>query len=263
MKKTFTKVAFALMGLILFSACGDDDSATEEFSIANGNITPKFIKTMTSTDSSSGSNAALTTFNYDSSNRLISILSNEETTSFVFENGTLVNIIGDAANTLGDDDNLSIAQFYEAPYDAFELGEAREYDANLNPRIIDVYQDEFNQNSGSVERVTYTSTVEYEAQHNLFFYTMQAAGIIDVLDGVRLNLSMMPVPSEIAIARALLPVNNFKTITTRNAANEIVFTINATYVYDSDNYPTSATVTTVDIVNNETDTFNTTFTYKN
>ncbi|WP_159022505.1 hypothetical protein [Formosa sp. L2A11] len=44
----------------------------------------------------------------------------------------------------------------------------------------------------------------------------------------------------------MFPLNNPSQVIYRNQENEIVLTLNANYVYDDDNYPKSATLTSVD-----------------
>jgi hypothetical protein len=47
----------------------------------------------------------------------------------------------------------------------------------------------------------------------------------------------------------------------RDENNEIAYTINANYTYDSDNYPTSATISAAG--DNDSNVYNITFTYAN
>jgi len=60
----------------------------------------------------------------------------------------------------------------------------------------------------------------------------------------------------------LLPVNNVSGITYKDQDGSVVYQIDANYVYDEDDYPTSAVVTSTDIDSNEVFIYNGTYTYK-
>ena len=49
----------------------------------------------------------------------------------------------------------------------------------------------------------------------------------------------------------------------KNEEGEIMYTINANYSYDNENYATSATITSVDIESNEQNTYSAVFQYVN
>ena len=152
-------------------------------------------------------------------------------------------------------------ELYESPYDAFETGDVLEYDENGNPELLEFREDEYDYDMDDYVTKLYTAELVYDDAPNPFYYTLQAGGLIDVLDGVQLNFSVNPQLPEIVQARLLFPVNNLSQIIYKDEEGEIVYTINANFVYDEDNYPTSATVTAVSSDYDDQDTFTTTFTY--
>jgi hypothetical protein len=83
------------------------------------------------------------------------------------------------------------------------------------------------------------------------------------MDDVQLNFSMNPQVPEIVKARSLFPMNNPSQIVYKNEEGELIYTINISYVYDSENYPTSATVTNVSIEDSEESTYSAVFEYVN
>ncbi|MBC8643317.1 hypothetical protein H9W95_01900 [Flavobacterium lindanitolerans] len=108
-----------------------------------------------------------------------------------------------------------------------------------NPTDLRLFQE--NEYDGEIEE--FTAKVTYDTAPNTFFYTLKAAGIIDVLDNVELNLNMQSLPPEIVKAKLLLPVNNPIKVVIKNASGAVVSTTQTDYVYTSDKYPTSATIT--------------------
>ena len=72
---------------------------------------------------------------------------------------------------------------------------------------------------------------------------------------------MNPQIPEIVQARLLFPVNNLSQIIYKNEEGEIIYTTNANYVYDNENYPTSATITSMSVENSEQRTFSLIFEY--
>ena len=96
-------------------------------------------------------------------------------------------------------------------------------------------EEEYYIDSDSYVTKIYTADVSYDDTHNPYFYTLEAAGIIEVLDGVRLNFGIQPQVPEILKARMFFPVNNPSQIIYKNEEGDVVYTINANYVYDNDN----------------------------
>jgi hypothetical protein len=241
---------FLFTGLI--TSC--EKTATNEFEEANGQVHNKLIKNISVIsvqDEDSNKNYALT---YNKNNRLTTVSDGTETSVFIYQEEKL-------ANVAGQQDNLNIEELYESPYDAFETGEVEEYDANGNPHIILFFEEDYDYYSGNSEVREYRAEVSYDDTHNPYFFTLEAAGLIEVLDGVRLNFHMSPQVSDIVKARVLFPVNNPSSITYSNEEGEIIHTINIDYDYDDQNYPVSATATSVSLENQETNVYFSNFTY--
>jgi hypothetical protein len=249
------KSLIALLCISLFTLSCSEDSVSDEFNDANGNVQVKLIESISivsAQDSQENKNILLS---YTSNGLLNTITDGIETSIFVYDNNN------DLSNITGEGDNLSIEELYESPYDAFETGEVIEYDDNGNPRKIEFYEEEYDFNTDSYITKIYTAEISYDDTHNPYFYTLEAGGIIEVLDGVELNFSMNPQVPEIVQARLLFPVNNPSQIIYKNEEGEIIYTINVNYVYDNENYPTSATVTAVSIEDSEQSTYSAIFEY--
>lgn len=247
-----------LIGLLftsLFTLSCSEDSVTDEFNDANGNVDVKLIESISfvsGQDSQENKNILLS---YTSNGQLSSINNGIDTGIFIYDDNN------DLSNLTGGGDNLNIEELYESPYDAFEKGEVIEYDNNGNPKKIEFFEEEYDFNSDSYITKVYTAEVSYDDTHNPFFYTLEAGGIIEVLDGVQLNFSMIPQIPEIVQARLLFPSNNLSQIIYKNEEGEIIYTINANYVYDNENYPTTATITYISVEHSEQSTYFATFQY--
>ncbi|MFK7833265.1 MAG: hypothetical protein AB8B52_08315 [Winogradskyella sp.] len=222
------------LSLVVFMSC--EDSASEEFDDANPDAVARLIETVAVVSAQDPSENTTITVNYDANNRVSSITDGVDSSIFVYSNNELSNISGQG-------DNLNIEELYESPYNAFETGEVTQYDDNGNPTTITFYETEYDWSSNTDIELEYTAEITYDANPNPYFYTMQAAGIIAVLDNVELNLSMNPTSAEVIQARLLLPLNNIVSISYKDENGELVFNLAADYVYNSDNYPVSGTVT--------------------
>jgi len=253
MKKT-NYLFFALLTYCLAISC--EDSVSEEFEDINGNVEEKLIKSITvisAQDSEENKNIVLS---YDTNGRLNTITDGVDTSIFVYNNGELETITG-------QNDNLSIEELYESPYDAFETGQVLEYDDNGNPYKILFFDQYYDHDINDYVTVEFTATITYDNTPNPYFFTLKSAGIISVLDGVQLNFSLNPQVPEIVQARALFPVNNPSQIIYKDENGDIIYSMNVNYVYDSQNYPTSATVTAVSVEDNETSTYTSSYEYVN
>ena len=254
MKKTIYLITFFLTLILIFSC--SEDSVTDEFDEANGNVQEKFVQSVSITSAQDSQENKNITLSYNSNGSLNTISDGNETSIFVYENGELTNITGGG-------DILNIEELYESPYDAFEIGDVLVYDNNGNPKIIEFYEEEYDYDLGIYVTKVYTAELYYDNAHNPYFYTLEAGGIIEVLDGVQLNFSLNPQVPEIVQAKLLFPVKNPSQIIYKNEEGEIVYTINANYIYDNENYPTSATVTAVSIEDSEQSTYSVVFQYIN
>ncbi|MBF8150095.1 hypothetical protein ITJ86_09320 [Winogradskyella sp. F6397] len=250
------KSLIILLSLSFFTLSCSEDSVSDEFDNANGNVQEKLIESISiisAQDSQENKNISIS---YTSDGLLNTISNDIETSIFVYDNNDNLSNITGAGN-----DNLNIEDLYESPYDAFETGEVIQYDDNGNPKKIEFYEEEYDYNTNSYFTKIYTAEISYDNTHNPYFYTLEAGGIIEVLDGVQLNFSMNPQIPEIVQARLLFPVNNPSQLIYKNEEGELMHTININYSYDNENYPTSATVTAVSIQDSEQSTYSAIYQY--
>ena len=120
---------------VLIVACSSDDSATDEFNQANGNVQVKLIQSISIVSAQDSQENKNISFSYTSDGFLNTLSDGIDTSIFVYDdNDDLSNITG------GGNDNLNIEELYESPYDAFETGEVILYDNNGNPKKIEFYE---------------------------------------------------------------------------------------------------------------------------
>ncbi|WP_282112328.1 hypothetical protein [Maribacter stanieri] len=250
MKRINHLLLLSSIAVINFSC---EKSTSEEFEDVNGNVETKLITSIDvmSVEDPDESNNIL--FSYNGDLRLTSIYDGTETTNFTYEDGNLSNVTGNG-------DNGNVEELYESPYDAFETGQVEEYDENGNPSVLQFIEYDYDYMTGEEEVVYYTAEISYDNKPNPFYKTAEAAGMIDVLDQIKLNFAAAPQAEEILRAKALFPNNNPSQIVYKNAEGEIEYTINLSYTYDGD-YPTAATVSSVSADGGDNVTYLTTFTY--
>jgi hypothetical protein len=200
--------------------------STEEFTIANGQVAEQFVKRIDIFSSIPSENKSYT-INYDGAGRVSSITDGSQSRFFNYASSGSLDKISDG------DDALIINNLFQTPYCAFEIGDVLEYDNVGNPKRILVYEDGY----GSQ---ILTGEIIYDAAPNPFFYTLRAAGLLDVLDRVDLNMRYQsPV---IIKARLLLPLNNIIGGIFKNEQGITKYEVHATYQYSSARYPISATI---------------------
>ncbi|PIB33385.1 hypothetical protein BFP78_03750 [Gaetbulibacter sp. 5U11] len=239
--------------LAVFMSCSED-SATDEFNAANQNASVKLITNLSVVSAQDASDNQSVNINYNGNNQVANITDGVETSFLVYDNDNLTNVTGEG-------ETLNVEELYQSPYDAFETGEVLQYDSNMNPVSIRFLEEEFDFFNNTMNVVEYYAEIEYDATPNPFFYTLEAAGIIDVLDNVDLNFSMDVQAPEIVQARLLLPTNNIKKITYKDEDLTPIYQIVANYVYDAQNYPSTGTVTSTDLEDDSISVYTTTFTY--
>ncbi len=249
MKIKFLRVA-ALAVFIALTSCNKDDNASGNFEDANGNVAKKYIKKIQYTSTQDTSDNQTFTVNYDANGRVSNASDGMDTSVFVYDNDNL-------ANVTGNNDNLVVEEMFNSPYDGYEAGEVLEYDSKGNPVKVRLFERDDFTNDITDE---FIGELTYDNKPNPFFYTMEAAGIIKVLDQVELNFSMVPQASEIVKAKMLLPVNNLSKMVVKTTGGAVMSTIKSDYVYDNDGYPTSATFTQT--TDGETYISTATYTYK-
>lgn len=241
---------FSSVAILNFSC---DDSTSDEFEEVNGKVETKLISSIDVASAENSDDSSSIIFSYNSELQLNSIFDGTETTNFIYEDGNLANVSGNV-------DNGNVEELYESPYDAFETGQVEQYDENGNPSVIKFIEYDYDYMTGEEEVVYYTAEISYDDKPNPFYKTAEAAGLIDVMDQIRLNFAAAPQAEEIVRAKALFPNNNPSQVLYKNEEGEIEYTINMSYTYDGD-YPTTATVSTVSEYSDENETYVTTFTY--
>ncbi len=220
---------------LFFVSC-DDDSTSDEFNDANGGVAKKLIDRV---EYDIEGEDQIITVNYNADNKVTGVTDGTDVATLAYSNDELATVTAEADNP------FSIDELYQNPYDAFEEGQVEEYDEAGNPIIVSVIEEDYEFINGEFVETTekLTATISYDAAPNPFFYTFEAAGLIEVMDRVQLNFSMAPQSSELVKAKALFPINNVSGIIYKNEDNEEIGSLKIDYVYDAENYPTSATIT--------------------
>lgn len=254
MKSKFLSL-FALALMLCFSC--SDDSNSDNFIDDNPGAVSQLISSISVVSAQDPSENRTITINYDTANRVTSVTDGVETGVFAYENG-------DLANVQSGPDVFSVDELYEAPYDAFETGEVLTYNNDGNPVLLSFFETEFDWDTNMDVTVEYRAEIEYETQLNPYFFTIQAAGGIDIMDNVQFNFSANPNAPQLVQASALFPSKNIKKITYRDLDGNVLAELSMDYVYNANNYPTSATATSTeydDFDGEITSIFSLTYTY--
>lgn len=227
MKKSLFCLSLATFAAL--TSCSSDSSSE------NLPENEKYIHTVHVMNTGDGTDETVTV-NYNTDGSVSNVSDGTETSSFVYnDNNQLTTITGSS-------EPLSMSELYQSPYDGYEFGEVLQYDSNGNPKKLRLFERDYDGNI----MAEYTSDITYDSQANPFLHTLEAGGILDVLDNVDINFSSVPTSDEIVAASQLLFVNNPKTFTLKDMDNNVIDTVVANYVYDSEGYPTSATFTHTD-----------------
>ncbi|WP_294824593.1 hypothetical protein [uncultured Flavobacterium sp.] len=227
MKNKFLS-ALALAAVLAFTGCSDD---SDDSNNPVNNSDKKYITHVTVISAEDDSDEAHLTVNYDGNGRVTSASDGDDTSVFAYQDGDLANISGSS-------DVLTISELFVDPYDGYEVGEVLDYDNDGNPVELRLFERDWD----GMIIAEYTATITYDQKPNPFYATLEAAGIIEVLNGVQLNFSATPQAEELVRAKLLLPVNNPKKVVIKNQAGQVTKQVVADYVYN-DNYPTTATFT--------------------
>src|SRR5699024_5099592 len=107
---------------------------------------------------------------------------------------------GDLKRISGGGDNIVTSEIINEIHKGYEIGDVLQFDAKGNPTVLELYGEDYYGN-----REIATAELSYDEKPFTFYYTFDAAGIIDVLYDVRLQFYA---PQEIVLAKKLLPVNN-------------------------------------------------------
>lgn len=222
------------LAILLITACGS--SASEDFEGINGQVKKKRLKTISAVDEQVGNEKMTAQFIYDSDNKLINVSATKAVDAALINysnDGTIIKL----ANGSDPYESISIEELYKSPYELYETGEVIEYDSNKNPSKVLFKQNEYNYITDKYTVENYTAEMVYDDKPNLYFYTLESAGLIDVLDGVNINIGINTKAPELIKARALLPVNNLVRALYKDADDNIIGTLDIEYTYDVDGYP--------------------------
>jgi hypothetical protein len=242
MKSNILFITALLTGLTFI---GCQKNSEDEFNDANGTVPEKLIKKINIINKNDPSYNYTYTVNYDAGNQVSSYTDGESSSFLNFDQNGNLNSITNAYET------LNMSELYQAPYDAFESGDVIGYDNNGNPSLIEVWKDGFGSELLNGEII-------YDPNPNPYFYTLKAAGIIEVLDQVDLNFGYN-VPS-IVKARKLLFFNNPRAIIFKNMGGITENETQITYEYDADGYPIKAEIIAISL--DETSNYDVYYTYK-
>jgi hypothetical protein len=253
--KKHNKFFLIVSTISILTSC-NEESVSDDFEEVNGDVAVKLMESISVSDAEDSSDNTTVTMYYTNDGKLNTISDGSETNVFVYDNDNKLTRI------TSDGDNLNMEELYESPYDAFDTGEVVEYDDNNNPKKIEFLVEECIDDywCDEYEVKIYTAELSYDDAHNPFYHTFNAGGIIDVLDNVELNFGSSQSP-EIVKVKDLFPMNNLSQIIYKNEEGESLVSLNINFSYDDENYPTSATITAVDIEESEQSVSSVIFTY--
>ncbi len=234
-------VLSTVMSIIFLLSCSK--SADDDFDDANGDVAKKYIKHVQIIENE-GENR-IYTVNYGTGDRISSISNGNSSAFFNYSEAD------ELSSVVDDNDTFDIDELYQSPYDAFETGNVIEYDEKANPIKIEVYEEE------SVSNLLIGDII-YDPNPNPFYYTLKAAGVIDVIDRVDLNFGYSN-PSIIK-AKQLLPYNNIRAMIFRDESGITKYEVQIDYKYDEDKYPISAVINALSV--DETSTYTILYSYK-
>lgn len=239
---------FGLLSFATLTSCSSDSS--DEFVDANGIVAKKYITNITVVPQASWETTRNLTVTYNADGKVTKATNGLEQSTFNYEGGALKSVKGDR------NDILSVTDMLQSPYAAYEYGKVLEYDSHANPIRVQIFKRDYD---GSIYQ-EFVGEITYDEKPNPFFYTLEAAGIIDVLDDVNLNFSLVPQSEELIKAKMLLPVHNAKSVIIKTLSGELKRTVTANYVYDGEGYPTTGNF--IDTTDRGTYTYTATYTYR-
>lgn len=206
-------------------SCSSDDG----FKDANGDVAKKHItKVITQT----GNETSTSKVTYDNDGKVVSASLDSDVRYFFYDDW------GKLEKISGGGDNIFTSEVISEIYDAYEIGDVLEFDQKGNPTVLKLYNDD---NYGN--ETTSMAYLTYDEKPFAFYYTMDAAGIIDVLYDVRFRFIA---PPEIIKAKKLLPVNNPVKATIKNEAGREIGSVSVNYDYNENKYPKTASVVSID-----------------
>ena len=226
MKKQITLMLLTISCFTI--SCSSEDDGFEE---ANQNAAKKYVKKIITTGEGESN---ISEISYDSQGRVTSATSDKESKYFSYNDD------GDGSlnKVSGGGDNIMTNEIISEIQEAYEIGDVLQYDKNGNPTVLELYDEDYDGN-----QITNTATIIYDDKPFTFYYTLEAAGIIDVLYDVRLQFYA---PEEIIMAKKLLPVNNPVSAIIKDESNQEIASITIDYDYDEENYPETTSVISID-----------------
>ncbi len=232
------KLSLALLSWVfILSSCSKDGDLVQDPTFKS-----KYLSGVVTTNSGVSNTMNMT---YTPDGKLSSIIENNGATTFSH------NSSGNLTSISSQGDVLDIQELYNGPQEGYEIGRVLSYNAEGNPSKLEIFED----GPGSDVAI---ADILYDPNPNPYFKTMEAAGIIDVLNNVEVSFNTSN--SNILQARLLLPTNNIKTIIAKDFDGRTVYEMQATYVYDADSYPISANIT--EIVDGDVTTTQVTYSYR-
>ena len=241
MKKQITLLVLAISCLSI--SCSSDSDGFED---ANKDAAKKYVKRII-THGEGETN--MSEISYDSKGRVTSATSDNQTKYFSYNDDSN----GGLNKVSGEGDNLMTSEIINEIHDAYEIGDVLEYDQKGNPIVLELYDEDYDGN-----QTTHIATITYDDKPFTFYYTLDAAGIIDILYDVRLQFYA---PVEIIMAKKLLPVNNPVKAIIKDDSNQEINSITVDYNYDEDDYPVTTSVVTIDD-EGYAESYNVTYEYK-
>lgn len=212
---------FIYLILISFIFYSCNESLDDGFEEANPDVAEKYLKKVEiiSDEDIEGTN----TFNYNSINKLSSITNGNESQFFNYgENDALISITGP--------ENFFMDELDGTPVKAYEWGDVLKYDDKGNPIEIELLDG----------NDVFIANISFEDKPNPYFYTIKAAGLIDILDDIYLDFGY--VPQELQKARKLLPYNYFSSIIIKDVKGHTNSEIQFDNTYDDDGYLTKSNI---------------------
>lgn len=239
MKKSVLTVGVSLL-VIAFAGCSKDSSSKK----ADPNEYIKYITKISGHELSDTNYQSIVHFTYDERNRMVNMISSQlkdgveddfETNSFSYEqSGKLDKVSSGNTETL-------VSTILPNKDEAYKIGKVLAYDSYLNPSKLMFFYDEFLGKGNTVVKQG-TVDIKYDDKPFFAFHTFRAAGIIQALDGIKLNFASPTQAPQLKLAKEIMPNTNPIEITYKNEEGVVLSHINITINYDTENYPVSSEV---------------------
>lgn len=234
------------LSVLSFVGCSSDDNNS---SIPKPNEHVKYLATITGYNVNDPSDKTITAFNYSDKNKLVSLnmyevgYENEaDTFDFIYGKDGRLEQATDGYKPLLVSTGLGFKD------EAYKIGKVVAYDSNANPAKLQVYYDEYNEKTHKNETKQGTVTIKYDNKPFFAFHTLRAAGVIQALDGVKLNFNAPTEAPQLKLAKELLPNTNPINVVFYLEDGTELTNSTITYTYDNEGYPTEFTVVHIDTI---------------